>query len=1044
MKDHELLRAHLLDVLRRDFWGPYDGQGEAISDLPIQRYSTGILFPRDTQFDLGQDDGGIGQESGTSYDDSESGLSMCNSNYPSSFGMSFFCKRETKFIQVTIKTANYTLSEMGGDSKPEQKSEKRMWKRNQIIWSENIVIEKCSEIKKEIAPKLSLRILVRPESEDGFVSITVSLINENVLNRESNLEDRCKKSFFQVYFCADGVNGSRPFISRNFLRKGISPDPEIRSMELLYRNVHSYAVGHGCSVDWGLEKDGMAGHIESSFVPSYPIYPLLQPEDSDLPTFSIKEIINDSAEKICEKFGKLHSKYEKWICDCQSEIKNISPDLQQTAMKHIEMCQECADRIKNGIKLLSEDSLALKAFKLAHRAMLYQFAHSAWAKAGKLTDTKPSYDSIHAWYPFQIAFILQCLESITESHSMERNIVDLLWFPTGGGKTEAYLGLTAYVLFLRRLKAVKNNEKGGGTAVITRYTLRLLTVDQFYRAALLACACEKVRMDSDAVLKNSAPITIGLWIGGDASPNNLEEARKALSALQNGTETITTGDPLKLRECPWCGIELGPADYYINSTGMRIKCPNKSCPYSSGLPVWIVDEDIYRERPSFLIGTVDKFARLPWIKEAGFIFGSDENSPPPELIIQDELHLISGPLGTLVGLYESGIDLLCSRLEGSNPKIIASTATIRNAQSQVESLFCRTTKQFPPSGLEYKDSFFAKEDMSKSARVYAGVFAPGVSPTTALIRTFGTLLHASHISNTQNDTKDPYWTLIGYFNSLRELGGARRQVEDDVEDYLKFCAARDGDPLNFRVLKNVEELTSRIDSSTLDDVRKNLWKKYPEEDCFDVVLATNMISVGLDVPRLGLMSIIGQPKSTAEYIQASSRIGRKFPGLVMTVYNWTRSRDRSHYERFRTYHSRIYSSVEATSVTPFSSRARDRGLHAVLIFLVRHLLNNMAENNSAKKFNAGDPSLLKIIKYLKERIERIDGLELLNSEQDLQEIIGKWDNLCKTCNELLYYSIKKQSLIRPADQTSDSDLSFPTLNSLRNIDPSVSLYLERI
>lgn len=1075
MNEHEKLRSELIDVLKLDLFGPYHGPEETIDEIPIKRYLTGVLHPKNIMFEKDGDDGGIPQESRTSKDDTEEGLIMSNSSYPSCFGISFACPNNIRELEIFVKTGIYEMiaeeaegnenveakrsaekksqdeeirsknQEVPGDKKQNNKKSMFLWKRKPIEWSDIIILENPREEKKDIYPGLQLRLKIRPPDENGIMALTLSLVN--MYKPVKSQIDICKKSFFQVYFSAKGLKGKRPFVERRPYTE-IPSDPEIRSINLLYRSTKSFAIGHGCSVDWKNEQNDRAGQIETSFVPWEPVFPIVSRTESGMPEFVIKEISESSSEQLHKMFSALCRTYDAWIVNKELEIEDLPEEYQETAKYHIELCKEASTRITSGIELLKKDRTVLKAFKLAHRAMLYHLAHSQWLNAGKPEDSPLKYDNTHKWHPFQIAFILQCLESLVDTNSRYRNIVDLLWFPTGGGKTEAYFGITAFVLFLRRLRGLQRGHNGGGTAVLTRYTLRLLTLDQFNRAVLLACSCEKVRKESGNDLNTSAPVSIGLWVGAEACPNRLEGAAKALKKLKSGGEEVSfSGDPRKLQECPWCGWDIGVADYDIDETetGMKIMCPNTRCYFHEGFPVWIIDEDVYRKRPSIIIGTVDKFARLPWLEEAGYLFGSDEKDPPPELIIQDELHLISGPLGTLVGLYETAVDLLCKRENQIGAKIVASTATIRNAQSQIRALFCRDVRQFPQPGLDYRDSFFAREDRNLPSRIYVGVFTPNMSPTTSLVRTFGCLLHASKIKMASDDIRDPYWTLMGYFLSLRELGGARRHIEDDVQDYLKFCAKRDksGDEsIILREVENVQELTSRVKSKDLEDIRKRLRDKFPDENCLDVVLATNMISVGLDVPRLGLMAIVGQPKSTAEYIQASSRIGRRYPGLVVNIFKWTHSRDRSHYERFKTYHNRLYSEVEASSVTPFSSRSRERGMHAVVISLIRHLVKGMGDNSAAIKFQDDDPAVIRIVNNLVERVRETDKGELEDTIRYIRTISDIWLKLCGN-PDLSYWSRQSLSLLKPAEEKNGEEISFPTLNSLRNVDQSAGLYLLR-
>jgi ATP-dependent helicase YprA (DUF1998 family) len=435
------------------------------------------------------------------------------------------------------------------------------------------------------------------------------------------------------------------------------------------------------------------------------------------------------------------------------------------------------------------------------------------------------------------------------------------------------------------------------------------------------------------------------------------------------------------------------------------------------------------------------------VRESGSIFSSDGRHPRPELIIQDELHLISGPLGTIAGLYEAAIDHLCAS-GGIRPKVVASTATIRNAESQVRQLFNRRFAQFPQPLLDARDSYFAREAKQndiKPARRFVGLFTPGKTPLTAFIRMAGCLSHAPFASAASDADKDPYWSLIAYFNSLRELGGAIVRVHDDVAEYLKTCAMLDGTAPAFRGLEAIEELTSRADEEKLDEVRNRLWDRKGTGDPYDMVLCSNMISVGLDVPRLGLMAVIGQPKTTAEYIQATSRIGRAFPGLVVTLYNWTRSRDRSHYERFVPYHSRLYAEVEATSVTPYSTRARDRALHAVLATLVRHLVPAMLDNGMAGAFHVSNPTIAAVVRSIRERITSIekDPTDVAAALTHLDQIAAAWESLATAAGQNMPYSgDADRALLVPFEDYLPHNPGFATMNNMRNVDSPAGIYLE--
>jgi ATP-dependent helicase YprA (DUF1998 family) len=456
-----------------------------------------------------------------------------------------------------------------------------------------------------------------------------------------------------------------------------------------------------------------------------------------------------------------------------------------------------------------------------------------------------------------------------------------------------------------------------------------------------------------------------------------------------------------------------------------------------------VDEAVYDARPTLVIATVDKFASMPWRENTAALFNRDrsDGTPPPELIVQDELHLISGPLGTLTGLYETAVDALADQ-----PKVIASTATIRRAADQGKALFDREVQQFPPAGLDSRDSWFAVETPRavKASRRYVGLLTPGTSQSTLLIRTYATLLHQAMRTDTSEKVRDAYWTLVGYFNSLRLLAAAELQVHDDVVSYLELLAERDG--TSPRSTDGYSELTSRIDASAIPARLKQIEKRLPDKDTVDVLLATNMISVGVDVDRLGLMAVMGQPQTTAEYIQATSRVGRAHPGLVTVMLNSARSRDRSHYENFLHFHSALYREVESTSVTPFSSRARERGLHAVVVALTRILIPVARPNDAAGRIHDYLDQIQDVIKpVLMARVHGIDKDEYQATSDAFDEFVKWWADEAGYHGGLLYEPVrgkKSPSLLKAYDDESEDAEAWSTLWSLRDVDAESALFME--
>ncbi|TBH59769.1 hypothetical protein ELG65_15830 [Rhizobium leguminosarum] len=775
-------------------------------------------------------------------------------------------------------------------------------------------------------------------------------------------------------------------------------DRDLRLGDLHYRDVREYAVGRNASAGWEHRSgDG-------------PIHPVTRVWTDYLPQQEVERVVpsriggvefrmerlaaaaETGADDIVAALASLPVLYSEWRTGQERLKPGLAPRREDTANELLDNIAVAEQRIGEGIELLRVNPSARQAFALMNTAM----AMANRRREAVIQRKAPQEIESPAWRPFQLAFVLLNLVGMTDRNSPDRELVDLLFFPTGGGKTEAYLGLAAYAIVLRRLRS--SGVLGAGVSVIMRYTLRLLTLDQLSRAAGLICALELLRTRDDAGRRalGDWPIEIGLWVGGAASPNNLKPRNSsdkdaATTWLRRYQNRPASKSPVPLKACPWCGTAFKPDSFHFtpNSSSpqnLALKCENAECDFTRDrrLPVLVVDEPIYRRLPAFLIATVDKFASLPWIGQSGAFFGNvDRYDPdkgfygasepgvgrplgnghrldPPDLIVQDELHLISGPLGTVAGLYEAAIDLLASR-QGSaglvRPKIVASTATVRRAEKQIAALFDRTaTAVFPPPGIERTDSFFA-ETVSASeqpARLYIGVASQGRGPKLLFLRTMQALLAGSAklSSNTigAEDPADPYLTVLAYFNALRELGGARRIVEDEVREHvasfgdMRRRISPPGPAFANRHIRQPLELTSRVSTDDVAVAKERLSKPLAleggiDDQSIDVALATNMISVGLDISRLGLMLVQGQPKTAAEYIQATSRVGRATgkPGLVVTVLNLHKPRDRTHYEQFRAFHASFYRAVEATSVTPFAPRALDRALAAVIVSAVRHL-----------------------------------------------------------------------------------------------------------
>ena len=769
------------------------------------------------------------------------------------------------------------------------------------------------------------------------------------------------------------------------------------------------------------------------------------------------------------------SLYEDWIKRRIQEISLLDPKYQAAASRHLDECTRCAERMHEGLMYLQSNPKALKAFQLANHAILLQQVRSGQeprktgydAKAMRFTfsrgyanpDPLKSEEGRGKWRAFQIAFLLMSIQSTVEDANIDRKTVELIWFPTGGGKTEAYLGLAAFAMFMHRLQ----NKDDVGVQVLMRYTLRLLTAQQFQRASGLLCAMEYLRRKNPQEL-GTKEFSIGIWLGGSTTPNTRQDAINTLNGLRRGNSS--TENKFILSRCPWCQAQIGPITYAKKPSKLEprvvgyeqqgntvvFKCPDSHCDFTNGLPIFVIDEDIYDKRPSMLIGTVDKFALLAWKPEVRKIFGVGEDGlrqySPPSLIIQDELHLISGPLGSMVGLYETIIEELCTDRRYATPippKIVSSTATIRRYADQIKKLYARDKASlFPPPGLSADNSFFSRyatdsDGKLAHGRIYVGVHAPGLgSLQTAQVRSFTALLQAS--LTLPIEQRDPWWTLLLFFNSLRELGTTLSLLQSDIPDYFRVLMTRMGlDFSQIRKVWNVLELTGRLRNDEVPKAIAELEVKYGQENQrdhpVDVCLASNIIEVGIDIDRLSLMAVVGQPKTTSQYIQVTGRVGRRWwerPGLVVTLYGASKPRDRSHFEKFRSYHERLYAQVEPTSVTPFSPPVLDRALHAIIVSYVRQLGDRDATLSPY-------PYPAKFIEQLRQiiltRVQAIDEEELGNFERVFNKRASEWLQWKRNLWE--DHSGENAALLRYAGayvSPSQARLSWPTATSMRDVD----------
>jgi hypothetical protein len=902
------------------------------------------------------------------------------------------------------------------------------------------------------------------------------------------------KCLFQVGIKAVDVKLKtyKPILERNPF------DEELNTINYQYRNEFAFGIGHGCAVKWN--DKNVPTSIETTFFPEVDISNYSSKLRNDFPDNArdITIVRNLSIwsdltqENVIEKLNLFAYAYKFWI-EQQKITAEKEKNFENIYTPILDNQDYTLKRLLSNISLL-KDKKVFRCFQLANTAMYIQMIiskdESFGSKTKELSECDIYSDEIFnqlktfkeyekakpQYYPFQLAFLLLNLESTINEDSVDRNEkVDMLWFPTGGGKTEAYLVLTAFTIICRRMFNPKTYQ---GVTVIMRYTLRLLTAQQFERATKLICALEFLRNAFENVESfyfGHDKISIGMWVGSATTPNTYGEAKAICHEIEDELAKLNQGksgnfekvNSFPVTSCPWCGCntvsKFPPTSKYISGytgtfnkqTGTGtfvIKCINQKCHFTSELPIYFVDDAIYEKQPTLLFATVDKFAMLSHREEGHLLFNSlSKEKLPPDLIIQDELHLLSGPLGSITGLFETMVEMLCTKGK-RKPKIIASTATTRNTKHQIEMLYGnRKLNIFPAPGITYDDNFFSY--VSKDTlRRHVGFMPTGKTSLDSQIQLIAHLLFArvelyknlKHSSQKLSDEeiKDLityYWTVVSYYNSLKDVGKTYNKIGAEILTLLKLLHNRHGISklyfgFNYMGLPNrTRELTSRVESqkikSLLNELNEDFGLRKDDigntyiDKTVDLVLASNMFSVGIDIKRLNVMLMNGQPRNVAEYIQASSRVGRDKQGIVFNLLDANRAREKSYFESYVTFHNAYYKFVEPLSVTPFTEISLDKALNSILVCYVRHKAG-LFQDKAAQEFNGN-------IKELKDFIgERIkDDAQRNYAMNKLDELTRGW------MNKIVNLQFKKaqnanQNLIQKTALFDDWSL----MQSMREID----------
>lgn len=614
------------------------------------------------------------------------------------------------------------------------------------------------------------------------------------------------------------------------------------------------------------------------------------------------------------------------------------------------------ERIAHGVELLHNDPILARSFSCMHRAM---------ASVGKSR-------GYSGWRPFQFGFLLANLSSVV-GEAGDTDICDVVWFATGGGKTETYLGLLVTAVFYDRLTG-----KTSGITAWSRFPLRMLSLQQTQRFADALAAAELVRREEEI---GGDLISLGFFIGSGATPNKVYLDPKDHPNAND--ETM----PMKYRVldyCPFCSNKDLKMAFHRSSWTLEHRCGAEGCPWPErALPLYVVDEEIYRFLPTVLVGTLDKAALIgmqqamrglvgaPWGKCSrpghGFVYaprtgrksgcllpdceanveplGMDHKRFAPRFRLQDELHLLRDSLGAVDSHYESLYDDLTMTLGGTRPKILASSATLRGYEKQIEELYRRKARLFPTPGPKPGIGFWSAKSVEPMRR-FVGIAPRGLTlewVNDSIVRELQTCIR-DLIEDPQTVCSalgiDPnfanrlildYGTQVVYGNSLRDIEAVYRsgEMQPQIADHQV----------------NWETLTGKTNFNDVAEILQRL--QSPEDEFYDrihAITASSMMSHGVDVDRLNAMIMLGLPLGAAEFIQATARVGRRFPGLVFVVHKIARERDATVYRMFREFVTQADRFVEPVPITRRSRRVLDRTIAGLA--LARILM--LHEPNSGK------------------------------------------------------------------------------------------------
>ena len=633
--------------------------------------------------------------------------------------------------------------------------------------------------------------------------------------------------------------------------------------------------------------------------------------------------------------AKIRSRHSDWSAEMEKEAQNERKEFESEVQ-----------RIASGVKRLEDDAELKRAFQLMNEAMLIS-----------ARDGKGSYKYM-SWRPFQIGFLYA---NIAGCRNESADVVDIVWFTTGGGKTETYLGLILTAAFLDRFRG-----KMTGVTAWSRFPLRLLSLQQTQRFANALAAAEIVRRREGI---GGDPFGLGFLVGSGATPNEIKREQNRDRRGQWDYEDVSMPDRLRMLEiCPFCRKNNIKMRFNRRYWRLEHRCTNDDCEWDTSrpLPIWVVDFEVWRYLPTVVVGTLDKAAGIsmqanmrgivgPPIgfcsePEHGHTYAIRSNRPKgclvpdckgsrqplpmsPDLYgvsfrLQDELHLLRDSLGAVDAHYEALYDHLQRELSGTQAKVLASSATLSGYERQSEVLYGKSARVFPHPEPEIGQGFWSR-NTDKKMCAFLAISPRGQTVEFAVDRMMISLqsavreLLADPVRVSSEINIDPalanfladlYGTNVVYGNTLRDLDAVVRSSETQWEEIPAPSP-------------NVISMTGRTLFTDVSDVLDKLER--PDADFakrLHVVAASSMMSHGVDINRLNVMVMLGLPLTTAEFIQATARVGRQWPSLAFVVHRVARERDASIFKAFPQYVAQGDRFVEPIPITGRSRRVLERTL----------------------------------------------------------------------------------------------------------------------